>query len=475
MTGSSNSSVGWKWWLGWVGVNILGCAVGMLISFLLAGFIGDIAAFAVFGALLGLAQWTLLRRRLQQSYWWIVAGALSAPLGLFLANWGRAVIPLGWYYMILGFAFCGLVIGIFQAIVLQSRFGRALLWTFVSALGWALGGLASRFLILPLPPMLMLTLDYALVGALTGMVTGLFLYFHFKAPSPLQAEKAPPIRGLLVAVGISVLISVPLLLIHNPYQRFDVPSNPEFGEIPTCTDLPPLECSGDPGFCTEIVPFEPVEGPGYVNFPENGETWEDQYRSYLRRDLKMLIQYAAARVACETANWEYASARPLGLIDMSEIDGAIPGTSVGAPGHPAETHTDGKDIDVAYYRVELSPSPLGGGDEASEIEANRPGSVCRHIIFGIDVNHCTQPPHLLDPWRTALFIKYVSQHPNTRVIGVDGQVGDVLIAAFDDLIEAGWHDPDDGTEIPLAFEVVDEGWGWYLHHHHHIHISILPE
>lgn len=454
---------------------MLGSAVGMSISFLLADFIGDIAASAVFGAVLASSQWILLRQRIPWSPWWIVAGTLSAPVGLFLADWGRAVIPLGYYYQILGFAFCGLVIGIFQAMILQLRLRKALLWIFLSALGWALGGLVSRFLILPLSPLLMLTLDYTLLGTLAGMLTGLLLVSHLKAPSPLRTEVAPPIKSLLVGVGIFVLISIPLLWIHNPYVQFDVASVPEFGQIPTCADLPPLECSGDPDFCAEIVPFEPVEGPGYVNLPENGESWDNQYRSYLRRDLMMLIQYAAARVACETADWEYSSARPLGLIDMSEIDGAIPGTSVGAPGHPAETHTDGKDIDVAYYRVELASSSPQIGGEAAEIEVNRPGSVCRHIIFGIDVNHCTQPPHLLDPWRTALFIRYISQHPNIRVVGVDGQVGGVLIAAFDQLYQAGWLDPGYEEQIPLAFEVINEGWGWYLHHHHHVHISLLAE
>jgi len=99
------------------------------------------------------------------------------------------------------------------------------------------------------------------------------------------------------------------------------------------------------------VQFDPPVTEGYVDFPMNGEIWDNQFRSYVRRDLMMLIRYASAKVACTSADWNYGSHAPLGLVDMSEADGSIPGTSIGYPGHPPGTHEDGKDIDAAYYQL----------------------------------------------------------------------------------------------------------------------------
>ena len=115
---------------------------------------------------------------------------------------------------------------------------------------------------------------------------------------------------------------------------------------PQCDNLPPLHCIGGSEYCSELVQFDPAVGEGYVDFPMNGESWEDQFRSFVRRDLMMLISYASAKVACKSADWNYGNFAPLGLVDMSEADGSIPGTSVGYPGPPEGTHEDGKDIDA---------------------------------------------------------------------------------------------------------------------------------
>ena len=84
-----------------------------------------------------------------------------------------------------------------------------------------------------------------------------------------------------------------------------------------------------------LVPFDPDTGYGYWDYPLNGETETNQYRSYVRRDVMMLVKYAAAMTACQSEGWSFGNGGPLGLGDMSEADGAIPGTSVGSPGHPS--------------------------------------------------------------------------------------------------------------------------------------------
>jgi len=148
---------------------------------------------------------------------------------------------------------------------------------------------------------------------------------------------------------------------------------------------------------------------------------------------------------------------PIGLIDMSERDGSIPGTSEGAPGHPPGTHTDGYDIDVAYFQ--------------DGSEDNAPRSVCAHHVDGRDAYHCVDDPHLLDPWRTALFVGALAEHGKVRLVGVDGRVGPRVESAMATLCAEGWIDPVACFEFPLAWEEEDRGRGLYLFHHHHMHVS----
>jgi len=190
---------------------------------------------------------------------------------------------------------------------------------------------------------------------------------------------------------------------------------------PACEDLPALHCIGSAEYCSERVPFSPDSGPGYLNQPLNGETWENQYRSHIRRDLGQLVKYATAKVACKTVDWDYGNRGPLGLADMSEADGSIPGTSIGYPGHPPGSHEDGRDIDMAYYQVYAAD--------------NLVRVVGTHYEGYFDAYHLTGSPQLLDVWRTALCIAYLSEHPRVRVIGVDGKLGPILDDAFDALVD----------------------------------------
>jgi hypothetical protein len=247
--------------------------------------------------------------------------------------------------------------------------------------------------------------------------------------------------------------------IYDTYCVPDVGTGPGPYTGITC-DLPPLTCEGTGEYCGELIQFDPTEGPGYIDYPENGETWTDQYRSWLRRDVVMLIKYATAKTACMAEAWTFGTGAPLGLIDMSEEDGSIPGTSIGSPAHPAGTHTNGKDIDVAYYQAHTSD--------------NRARPICSHFEAGSEAYHCTDWPHLLDPWRTALFLGALYEHPSLRVVGCDGKAGPILRWSFERLCSEGWIEPYACSHPKLTYEEVDLGYGWYYFHHHHMHVSFLP-
>ena len=236
---------------------------------------------------------------------------------------------------------------------------------------------------------------------------------------------------------------------------------PPPGPIPNCDDVHPVDdCGGAEAVCGRNRAFEPDQGPGYWDYPINGETQQNQYRSYCRLDLQDVVKYASAKVECLSQNWAFGNREPLGLGDMSEANGAIPGTAIGRPGHPEGTHVDGHDMDIAYYQMR------------SENNWLRP--ICDHHINGRDQNRCVAPPNNLDVWRTALWLAYAHDAQTLRIIGVDGQVGQLVDAAIDQLCDAGWYRGDACVRQRRAttYEVENEGRGWYLFHHHHFHISL---
>jgi len=232
-------------------------------------------------------------------------------------------------------------------------------------------------------------------------------------------------------------------------------SGPGQGPGPTCPNLPQRDCTSGATYCSQLVVFNPRVTPHYDDYPINGETANNQYRSYLRRDLSMLLDYATAKTLCKSAGWNTGNGGALGFGDMSEVNGAIPGTSINQPGHPPGTHVDGFDIDVGYYQTNTSDNYL------------RP--VCAYGDY-----HCTAPPHLLDTWRTALFLGILFESNRTRVIGVDGQVGLVVDPAITQLCSTGWLSSAACSNNRLTYEVTNQNYGWFQFHHHHAHLSLCP-
>jgi len=228
--------------------------------------------------------------------------------------------------------------------------------------------------------------------------------------------------------------------------------SPGPGPGPYCPNLPEIYCTGSSTYCAELVAFNPRTTAHYDDYPINGETSTNQYRSYLRRDLMMLIDYATAKTLCKTAAWNTGNGGAMGLGDMSEANGDIPGTAVGSPGHPVNTHTNGFDIDIGYYQMNTADNRL------------RP--ICTYADY-----HCTAEPHLLDLWREAFFLGVMMESNRTRVIGVDGQAGQIIDAAFTELCNTGWLTSAACNNYRLAYATTNDGSGWFQFHHHHAHVS----
>lgn len=203
----------WQTWLFWVLASTLGWAGGLGLLLLLLGLHDRVSALiglVIFGAVVGLAQWLILRWQIPRAGWWVASSALgiaasavlawlvvqAAPLVLnLLLGAGEAaahekllvVIP----GLLLGALFGGLA-GFFQTLALPSYVWRTSPWALASAAGGALDGIViglllwsslgrvdPAFLLLPefevaLAPLLSGFLG-ALAGPFKGLATGIVL------------------------------------------------------------------------------------------------------------------------------------------------------------------------------------------------------------------------------------------------------------------------------------------------------------
>ena len=227
------------------------------------------------------------------------------------------------------------------------------------------------------------------------------------------------------------------------------------GPGPTCV-LPPRACTAR---CDELV-LIPAAGAGYVDIRLEDEQTVETSTSYLRRDVMMLVQYAAAKVACKAEGWKTGNGGLIALSDMSEWNGATPGTSRGSPRHPRGTHVGGHDIDIAYFQRGTLDNQL------------RP--ICRHRdAAGLDQHRCLASPVHLDAYRTALFIGAILEESKVRAIGVDGRVARPILRALDELCTSGWIEAVACRPDRIRFETSDDGRGWFRGHHNHLHVSLL--
>lgn len=124
-------------------------------------------ALGVAGIVLGMLQWVVLRQRLRQASWWILASAGGWTIGwviIIAVIPPETGIPSGTVH--------GVALGAIQWLILQRQLYQAGWWIIISALAWtiALEGLTGELL----------------VGAVVGAVTGIALELLLRYPETLK-------------------------------------------------------------------------------------------------------------------------------------------------------------------------------------------------------------------------------------------------------------------------------------------------
>ena len=238
------------------------------------------------------------------------------------------------------------------------------------------------------------------------------------------------------------------------------PSNPA-GFCPggsVCTDGTCVGESGCPSWmCTGASCAEIVSMPGATD-PRSAEALMDGYYvgspryRYLRRDLTMLIQFAA----CEVAH-RFPGTDPIALLDLSQADGLTPGTDTGRLRHPDTTHR-GDDMDLAYYVTDGSnDGDIICGDGT---DTNGNGTAGRWN----DGYFCTTDTNIVDWPRQAYWFAMLATTPLVRVFGIDETLPDDFRRELDALLAMGAITREQHDRA-LSLGYGNEG-GWAFHHHH---------
>ena len=193
--------------------------------------------------------------------------------------------------------------------------------------------------------------------------------------------------------------------------------------------------------------------PGYV--PSSAR--------WARRELVMAIRHAI-----HTVQETYPGTGPLGIGEISMIDGTTPN------GHPNHTHDFGGSVDLAYYIREEAQREWGNivyrpicSDQAqlsdwSHVDTDGSTGNYGECIPG------SEDTHIVDIPRTALLFAAICETGRVRVFGVDTAIDDHLAAEYTRLRDAGTISDRAFTACMGAQASADDhgSWVWHFNHSH---------
>jgi hypothetical protein len=180
-------------WLGWTLATAIGMLLGFLPSLFLANILdlqwARIIIPLLAGFLIGLAQWAVLRNYLVESSDWILAGgaswAVGYALGLFLIN-SLSNTALGGF---IGFALFGAIIALVQYPLLRREIPNIWSWILANALGWTAGFYLSQAALSlffsndsAINPFVSTSFMSVVTGLVAGAITGLALVLIVRKP-----------------------------------------------------------------------------------------------------------------------------------------------------------------------------------------------------------------------------------------------------------------------------------------------------
>ena len=188
-------------WLGWTLATAGGMLLGFLPTIPLVNLldlgIAQIAVPVLAGTVIGLAQWIVLRRYLTASSIWELADGLTWVAGYVLGLLLVLALPSTIFIATIGYLLFGVIVALVQWPVLRREIPNILIWILANAFGWAVGFWASQA-ILPLfvtdplvAPAVGTTVIAVTSGLVAGAITGLALIWIVRKPELVYETPAP--------------------------------------------------------------------------------------------------------------------------------------------------------------------------------------------------------------------------------------------------------------------------------------------
>ena len=181
------------WLLATAGGMLIGFLPGKLIADVFGLGIAYIVVPLLAGALIGFLQWLALRRFIVGSMDWILTAGAGWAIGyaaglLVIQALGRQPAIAGFWLMLACYALFGLIIALVQWPVLRREIPHAGPWIIANVIGWTLGFSIATAVELavysqsPAEPWIVNLIVQGISGLIAGAVTGLALVWIVRKP-----------------------------------------------------------------------------------------------------------------------------------------------------------------------------------------------------------------------------------------------------------------------------------------------------
>jgi len=178
-------------WLGWTLATAGGMLLGFLPTILLVNVLNlglaQIAVPVLAGTVIGFAQWLVLRRYVTASTQWDWTDGISWAAGYILGLLLIQLLPSTVFAAFIGYFLFGVIVALVQWPVLRREIPQVLTWLVASAVAWALGYWASQAVLsLFTDPLIEPVVGTAVIaitsGLVAGAITGLALIWIVRKP-----------------------------------------------------------------------------------------------------------------------------------------------------------------------------------------------------------------------------------------------------------------------------------------------------
>jgi hypothetical protein len=179
-------------WLGWTVATAGGMLLGFLPTVLLVNVLNlglaQIVVPVLAGTTIGFAQWIVLRPYLTPGSNWELADGISWAAGYVLGLLLIQMLPSTIFIEFIGYLLFGVIVAIVQWPVLRREIPNLFVWILACSVGWAAGFWASEA-VLPLlfsdpsiEPAISTTVIAVTSGLVAGIVTGIALVWIVRKP-----------------------------------------------------------------------------------------------------------------------------------------------------------------------------------------------------------------------------------------------------------------------------------------------------